>query len=132
MIDKEPKTQRPELTRKQKLMRRTLPIVLAGAAAATVATPGGREALAEGLDNVAEAFSGAEPQFSSETSTHVMQEGDTLWNVALMVEGRSGDDTPDIVSYIEEMPENADIKDDNGLVRTGTQVYYPVSVDYKN
>ena len=131
MIEKEPRTPKQELTRKQKFVRHTVAPVVALSAAfgAGMATESATSAVDSVKNTAAEMFDD-DLHFSEETNTIVTQQGDTLWNIANKVEGSDKvSDLHAVIDYIESIPENEGILDDNGNLQTGVQVSYPSSID---
>lgn len=106
-----------------------MPIALAGTFIAGMATESATNAIDEVKDTVAEVFDN-DLHFSDEKSAVVTEQGDTLWNIANMVENSDKvNDLHIVVDYIESLPENEAIFDDNGNLRTGVQVFYPSRIE---
>jgi len=131
MIEEEPRTSKPELTRKQKFVRHTVAPVVALSAAfgAGMATESVTNAI-EGVGHaVAEAFDN-DLHFSAQNDSVVTQPGDTLWNIANKVEGSDKvSDLNSVIDYIKSIPDNQGIIDDNGYLKTGVQVLYPSRIE---
>ncbi len=64
---------------------------------------------------------------SSEVSSRIVQPGETLWDIASDIENSNSTDIQRIVSYLQNMPENAATLED-GVLDQGETIVYPRSV----
>lgn len=114
--DKIDTSEKKELTQKQKLVRRGIPALIAVGAVTGL----GVAYADDGLEAIREHNTA---QFSDEAlDTHTINEGETYWSVAGLIEGVDQIDKTEAVAYIKSLPENDNLE---STLYPGDQVYYP-------
>ena len=92
---------------------------------AGVTVLGAAVAVPAAVDALSEIHESNQPVFSTETTTRVANEGDTLWGIAQQIEGSEKYDTQDTVSHIQAS--NIDVLEDG--LQAGESIVVPVSVE---
>lgn len=100
------------------ISRRRRALIVLGGIAATAALVAGGKLATEAFD---------QPDFSPSNVEHVVQPGETVWDIAGEVDNSDSIDRRDIVDHIQNMDANADVFED-GVLDQGEVVERPQSV----